>query len=504
MSLKPGGDRDILLIMGNQLFPVANLPNKSDVLVFMAEDRELCTYYRFHKHKIILFLAAMRSYADLLARHGYEVLYFKLDDPEADQFSYEEKLATVLRAHPNAGLRQFEIEDKFMERRVNALTKNLQRGTTVIKSPMFLTSRDEFKEYLKRHKKPFMKTFYEQRRRDLRILVDAKGQPVGGKWSFDEDNRQRLDPEVAIPSLPPVTENKHVKVLKNLVDKIFADHPGDANNFWLPVTQSESESWLGDFLERRLELFGDFEDAIDANQFSLFHSVLSPVMNLGLLTPDVIIQKSLVHAQKKKVPLNSLEGFIRQVIGWREFVRGIYQNYSERQDVENFFGHSRGLADCWYSGETGILPLDDAIRKTLKFGYAHHIERLMVIGCLMLLSQVDPRQVHRWFMEMYVDSSDWVMGPNVYGMSQFSDGGIFATKPYICGSNYILKMSHYKKGPWCEAWDGLYWKFVSEKFQYLAKNPRLSMMVAMWGKKTKAEQKKLLSAAELFMERVTK
>jgi deoxyribodipyrimidine photolyase-related protein len=249
--------------------------------------------------------------------------------------------------------------------------------------------------------------------------------------------------------------------------------------------------------------FGEYEDAIDPKEFSVFHSVLSPVSNLGLLTPDEVVKRTLTFAKENKTPMNSLEGFIRQVIGWREFVRGVYQNFSDKQDVSNFFKHEGKLSKVWYSAETGILPLDDSLGKTVKFGYAHHIERLMVIGCLMLLSQIHPREVHRWFMEMYVDSSDWVMGPNVYGMSQFSDGGIFATKPYICGSNYILKMSSYKKGPWCEVWDGLYWKFVSEKFQFLAKNPRLSMMVAMWGKKSKAQQKQLLQAADAFISRVT-
>ncbi len=495
--------RDVLLIMGNQLFPLEHLPTPASAVVFMAEDRELCTYCRFHKHKIILFLTAMRSYADELRRAGFEVFYSKLDDAQVANKKYEEKLADQLAARPNASVISFEIEDKFMEVRIKKLSERLGRNHRVIKSPMFLTSRDEFQVYLKGQKKPFMKTFYERQRKGLGILIDKDGKPIGGKWSFDEDNRSRLDPDIDVPGLPKIKASDHLSAVSKLVDNLFADHPGEAKDFWLATTRSEAIKWLDDFLSKKFEHFGEFEDAIAPSEFSLFHSVLSPVINLGLLTPDDVVKRTLKYAKEHKTPMNSLEGFIRQVIGWREFVRGIYQNFSEKQDVDNFFKHDRKLSPVWYTGQTGVIPLDDALTKTLKFGYAHHIERLMVIGCLMLLSQVHPREVHRWFMEMYVDSSDWVMGPNVYGMSQFSDGGIFATKPYICGSNYILKMSNYKKGPWCEVWDGLYWKFVSEKFQFLGKNPRLSMMVAMWGKKSKSEQKSLLVAADGFIDQVT-
>jgi deoxyribodipyrimidine photolyase-related protein len=495
--------RDVLLIMGNQLFPVAHLPRPGSVVVFMAEDIELCTYYRFHKHKIILFLTAMRSYADELRKAGYEIQYYKLDDTKVASKTYEQKLESELLARASASLVGFEIEDKFMEVRIKKLSERLGRSYKILKSPMFLTSRDEFQGYLRGQKKPFMKTFYEQRRKNLGILVDKDGKPIGGKWSFDEDNRSKLDPDIKVPSLPKIKSSDHLSAVSRFVDSRFEDHPGNVKDFWLPTTRAEAMRWLEDFLAKKFEHFGEFEDAIEPDEFSMFHSVLSPAMNLGLLTPDEVVKRSLLFAKEHKTPMNSLEGFIRQVIGWREFVRGIYQNFAERQDSENFFKHDRKLSQVWYTAQTGILPLDDALTKTLKFGYAHHIERLMVIGCLMLLSQIHPREVHRWFMEMYVDSSDWVMGPNVYGMSQFSDGGIFATKPYICGSNYILKMSRYKKGPWCEIWDGLYWKFVSEKFQFLAKNPRLSMMVAMWGKKSKAEQTSLLAAADSFIEKVT-
>ena len=502
-TVLPKDASGVLVVFGNQLFPVKHLPPRQSVTIFMAEDPELCTYYKFHKHKIILFLAAMRSWADAARDAGYQVHYVKITDATARRKTFEEKLSTFLKAHPSKGLVHFEIEDKFMEQRIHELALRLNLPQFTMKSPMFLTGRDEFQAYLKRTKKPFMKTFYEQRRKESGILVTKSGEPVGGKWSFDTENRQRLDPDVKIPSLPKIKANSHVREVSAAVDELFPDHPGSSADFWLPVTLDQADVWLDDFLEKRLANFGRFEDAITPHHFSLFHSVLSPAMNLGLLTPEGIVKRTLEHAQAHKIPMNSLEGFIRQVIGWREFIRGIYQNFSEKEDTTNFFKHTRRLGPQWYKASTGILPLDDALAKSIKYGWAHHIERLMVISCLMLLCEVDPQDVHRWFMEMYVDSSDWVMGPNVYGMGQFSDGGIFATKPYICGSNYILKMSDWKKGPWCEVWDGLYWKFVSEKFQYLQKNPRLSMMVAMWNKKTPAQKKALLASADGFISKVT-
>ena len=493
----------VLVILGNQLFPHKYLPPKDGLRVFMAEDRELCTYFKFHKHKIILFLAAMRSYAEDLRKAGYEVDYVSIDDAQFAAKSYEDKLDFYLQANAARRVLSFEIEDKFMDLRLSDLLSRLQIDREELQSPMFLTSRIDFKNYLKRFKKPFMKTFYEARRRDLNVLMDADGCPRGGKFSFDDENRSALPAKVSVPPLPKIQVSQHVSDVSQIVGRLFADHPGDVGGFWLPTTRGSALAWFDSFLRDRLEDFGPYEDALTTRHDVVFHSALSPMLNLGLLTPDEVIKGAISFSDKHNVPLNSLEGFLRQVMGWREFIRGIYQNYSERQDQENFFGHKRKLAKTWYEGRTGIPPLDDAIQKTLRLGWSHHIERLMVINCLMLISSIDPREAHRWFMEMFVDSSDWVMGPNVYGMGQFSDGGIFATKPYICGSNYILKMSDYKKGPWCEEWDGLYWKFVAEKSHVLQKNPRLSMMVAMWNKKSPDQQLKLLEAADCFMERNT-
>ena len=230
----------------------------------------------------------------------------------------------------------------------------------------------------------------------------------------------------------------------------------------------------------------------------MFHSLLSPYLNMGLLTPDEVVDQ--VVAAADEMPIQSVEGFVRQVIGWREFVRGVYREFGDRQEKANFWSHERELTTAWYAGETGIPPLDDVILSVQELGWAHHIPRLMILGNLMTLCEIRPQSAHRWFMEMFVDSSEWVMGPNVYGMGLFSDGGIFATKPYICGSNYLLKMSDYKKGDWCETVDGLYWRFIDKHRDFFAGNPRLALMPRALDRLDEERRKRIFAAAQEFID----
>ncbi len=225
------------------------------------------------------------------------------------------------------------------------------------------------------------------------------------------------------------------------------------------------------------------------------------MINVGLITPQDIIER--INKSSKKININSLEGYTRQIIGWREFIRGIYQNYDEKLYNNNFFGHNRKMKKSWYEGNTGLEPLDHAIQNAIKYGWSHHIERLMILSNIMNLCEVHPTQVYKWFMEMFVDSSDWVMAPNVFGMGLFSDGGIFATKPYICGSSYFLKMMEFKKGPWCDIMDGLYWKFIDRNKKFFKSNPRLSMMVNILEKIDVKRKNKIFTAANNFIKENT-
>lgn len=347
-----------------------------------------------------------------------------------------------------------------------------------------------------------MKTFYEAQRKRLKVLVTKDGEAVGGKWSFDEDNRKALPKGHKCPGIPQYVPDAIDKEVFALVDSNFPDHPGASQNFWLPTDRSGAHAWAKDFFKNRFAQFGPYEDAMSKEEPFLYHSVLTPFLNTGLITPRDCVAAALKKTQADAIPMNSCEGFIRQIIGWREFIRGIYQNFSEKQETSNFFNHQKKLNSLWYSGDTGIPPLDDVIGKVQKYAYAHHIERLMVVGSLMVLLEVDPKEGYRWFMEMFIDSSDWVMVPNVFGMALFADGGIFATKPYICGSNYYRKMSGYKAGDWCEGVDGLYWMFVRKNKDLFLRNPRTSMTVRTLEKMPKDKIARLESAANQLRERL--
>ncbi len=495
----------LVLILGNQLFPVERVKEKllheKDVIIFMREDEGLCTHFRYHKHKILFFLAAMRDYAQELRAAGFEVHYEALG---AHQGTFESRLSEAIKAYQVRGVSYFEIEDRFFETRIETLLRGLKVKPTVWQSPMFFLSRAEFKADLGATKKPFMKTFYERQRKRFKILVDSHLKPEGGQWSFDEENRKALPKDVICPSLPKFEMNPLQRQVAKQVDEAFPDHPGRTDEFWLPTNRAGAILWLDDFLKKRFREFGAYEDALTQKYPFVFHSVLTPYLNTGLLTPDEVVQRCLKVAKTENIPMNSCEGFIRQVLGWREFIRGIDQNFGEVQAKSNFWNHQRRLTDHWYQGNTGIEPLDDVIRKTLRYGYAHHIERLMVVGSLMLLLEVHPQEAYRWFMELFIDSSDWVMGPNVFGMALFSDGGIFATKPYICGSNYYKKMGGYRTGKWQLGVDGLYWSFIDRHRDFFSKNPRLSMMVKLCDKMTLEKKQSLFEAAQELKQRLTR
>ena len=491
-----GESKALLVILGNQLFPMEHLPTPDKARVFMAEDFGLCTYVRHHQQKIVLFLAAMRSYADALRAAGYDVDYRRLDT--GDKKSYEAKLQENLLESGTTGLVHFEIEDKAMEKRLIEFADSEDLERKELQSPMFTCTRDDFAAFAKDSKRLLMGEFYKQRRQQLGILVDEDGQPRGDQWSFDADNRKKLPKNVEPPPVDWATSTDHVDDVIKLVATEFADHPGNAEDFRWPTTRKQALRFLDEFVENRLEQFGPYEDAMTTRSPTVFHSVLSPCMNLGLLTPAEIIDKVMTRADE--IPLQSLEGFVRQVIGWREFVRGIYRTFGDKQDRSNFWSHEREFTEAWYEGTTGIPPLDDTIQTVQKLGWAHHIPRLMVLGNLMTLCEIRPRVAHDWFMEMFVDSSEWVMGPNVYGMGLFSDGGIFATKPYICGSNYLLKMSDYKKGPWCDIVDGLYWRFIDKHREFFAQNPRLALMPRALDRLDDDRRIRIFEAAEDFLQ----
>lgn len=321
------------------------------------------------------------------------------------------------------------------------------------------------------------------------------GKPEGGKFSFDTENRKKLPKTVSVPKHLIPKQTKKIEAAASYVESNFPDAIGSKGPFLYPFTFEQAEKALSDFIENKLSLFGDYEDAILKNESFLFHSVLTPALNIGLITPQQIIANVMTAWKTKKIPLNSTEGFLRQIIGWREFIRACYLLIGTSQRTKNHLRHKKPLPKGFWEGTTGIEPIDTTIKKILDTGYCHHIERLMVLGNFLFLTETDPNAVYDWFMQYFVDAYDWVMVPNVYGMSQYADGGLMTTKPYISGSNYLLKMSDYKKGPWSDVWDGLFWRFLEKHQDLISKNPRMKILLN-YLKKNKTKIKKKISQAE--------
>ncbi len=486
------------VIFGNQLFDPKILKKLNCNHVFMAEDYELCTYQKHHKLKLYLFLCSMREYRDELTKSGIRVSYFTLEE-RSNQSDYLKFLGKYVKNNKLKQVNFFEIEDKFLEGKI--INESASEGFDIQfhRSPMFLFSREEFASIYKDKTTFRLSDFYKYGRKKFDILVDADLNPVGNKWSFDEENRKKIPNGVTVPKIRCNQRSKHHENVANIISKKFSNHPGTLDNIWFPVKRDQVSLALDRFLEERLVNFGIYEDAVRKGQNFLFHSCISPFLNIGLITPHQIIKQVLEYHNKGHIPINSIEGYLRQIIGWREFIRGIYQLRGEQQEKTNFWNHKRQLCDSWYSGDTGIEPLDDCIKLALADGYNHHIPRLMIISNLMTLCEIDPKIIFNWFMEMYIDSSDWVMVPNVYGMATYSDGGLMSTKPYTCSSNYILKMSNYSKGKWCDILDGLYWRFIDKHKSFYQSNHRLAFQSRMLEKMNPDRKNRIFDKADGFL-----
>ncbi|HUW34175.1 MAG TPA: cryptochrome/photolyase family protein [Planctomycetota bacterium] len=439
--------------------------------VFLVEEQRFFSDFRFHKKKLVLHRASMRAYEDRLKRQGFRVRYVEWRNDNTLDF-----LFSMLRKNAIRVVYVAEMVDLTLERRFRKHCRAAGIMPVIDHTPMFLNSEQQVRSYFAGRNRFVMGPFYVHERRRLNVLVDG-GEPVGGKWSMDVLNRRKAPPGMHFPGVHPPEHSDYVREAAHYVGKWFAEHPGTVDDFIYPVTHEDAERWLDDFLRERLELFGDYEDAIVAGEPFLFHSVISPLINIGLLTPRQVLDKTLDYARHHDVRLNSLEGFVRQIIGWREFIRAVYVMAGERQRQSNFWGNHRKLPSQLYSATTDIEPVDAVIGRLLHHAYTHHIERLMVLGNFMVLCEIDPNDVYRWFMELYIDAYDWVMVPNVYGMSQFADGGLMATKPYIGSYNYLRKMSDFRPGPWAGVWGALYWRFLERHRKAFEANPRMVLLL---------------------------
>ncbi|MEJ6578832.1 MAG: cryptochrome/photolyase family protein [Akkermansiaceae bacterium] len=466
---------DVTLVFPHQLFEKHPALDPSRE-VFLLEDALLFGPdphwpLALHRKKLILHRASMKAYAASLTSQGFKVSYLDCQR-DLDTLSALEKHFPT----PPASLHFCDPVDHILSRRIQRYAEKHKVTLSQKDSPNFLSPTSWLDEIIGSKKKPFMAIFYKAQRKRMDILMDSEGEPVGGKWSFDEDNRKKLPKTQPVPEPPSAPSNDFVEEAQTYVAENFPDARGSSHGFAYAIDHTSARKWLVNFFHERFHLFGDYEDAIHTEHRIMFHSVLTPALNIGLLSPEEVVHDALAFAKKNDIPLNTTEGFIRQIIGWREFMRAMYQRHGVYERNSNFWGFTRQMPAAFYDGTTGIDPIDETIHRVLEDGYCHHIERLMVLGNFMLLCRIHPTAVYQWFMELFVDAYDWVMVPNVYGMSQFADGGLFTTKPYLSGSNYICKMSNYKKSPWCPVWDGLFWSFVADYQDVFLKNHRMSQM----------------------------
>jgi len=488
--------KTIKLIFPHQLFefnPVFSIEGS----IYLVEEHLFFNQYNFHKQKIAFHRASMKYYERFLSKQGSSVTYIEAHEPEAD-------IRILIHNLKDLGFESVLIVDPVDNWLLSRITNTCQKFKIELKildSPMFLNNTQELAHFFNPSKKKFFQTeFYKQERIKRKILIDDTGGPSGGQWTFDDENRKKFPKGKSVVKTEFPESDPYLLEAKAYTEQYFANNIGNlSETVNYPIGFKASEEWLDQFLEKRFAEFGNYEDAIVHKELLLNHSLLTPMLNAGLLTPHQIIHKTLDYSNKNKIPLNSLEGFIRQIIGWREFMRGVYVTKGSEERVRNFWGFSRKIPKSFYDGTTGIFPVDETIKKVLETGYCHHIERLMVLGNFMLLCEFDPDEVYRWFMELFIDAYDWVMVPNVYGMSQFADGGLMSTKPYVSGSNYLMKMSDYPKGQWQEIWDALFWRFLDIHRVFFLKNPRLGMLVKTFDKWDEGKKKSVHQLAENYI-----
>jgi deoxyribodipyrimidine photolyase-related protein len=455
--------KKIALVFPHQLFEKPLWEGNVE-MVYLIEDFLFFRIQEFHPQRTLFLQGALKEYQKELSK-SYRTHY--LDTKKMTKRG-------AWQTHLPKDVEEVHVSDPVDHYLFLDLCRAAKKGNwelIVHETPQFLNTRNDVEHYFSDKKKLMMADFYKKMRHRYDILLNA-GKPEGGKYSLDEENRERLPKEIKIPK---------VKVEKG--------------KCLYPTNRKDAKSWLKLFLKERFKDFGPYEDAIAQNESFLFHSVLSPFLNVGLFTPIDVLDAAL---ETKGIPLNSMEGFVRQLIGWREFMRGSYETLGVSMRTKNFFKHKKRMPKALWQGTTGIEPIDQTISKVLKTGYAHHIERLMILGNFMLLCEIDPDEVYDWFMALFIDAYDWVMVPNVYAMSQFADGGQIVTKPYVSGSSYILKMSDYKKGEWCLIWDGLFWRFLKKHSKLFGSNPRTKALLSNLERNKKTINEKI-ALAEQFL-----
>ena len=500
--------KTLRLILGDQLnikhswFEEIN----KDVLYCLFEMRQETEYVTHHIQKVIGFFSAMRQFASDLKSKDHEVIYFKINDERNGQ-NLDDNLAFLIKEHD---IERFEylLPDEYrLDKQLRSFCDSLDISSRSNATQHFYTNRDDLKEFFKGKKQFLMENFYRNMRKQHNLLM-VGDQPEGGKWNYDKSNRNKWKGDIEIPKYK-YFKNDVSRVLKD-IEKAQIKTIGkfETKTFPYPISRTQTLEQLKYFCENLLIHFGDYQDAMHTEEVNLFHSRLSFAMNLKLISPKDVVKTTLNYYRKhgKDIDISQLEGFIRQIIGWREYMRGMYwMLMPEYKTLDEFKNHNK-LADFFWNGETKMNCLKHTITNSLDNGYAHHIQRLMITGNYALLTQTHPDEVDNWYLGIYVDAIEWVQLPNTRGMSQFADGGKIATKPYVSSSSYINKMSnycntcHYNKNKKFEddacPFNSLYWNFLHEKRQQLGNNFRMKMMYSLLDKMVDSEVDKIKEKAQ--------
>ena len=501
----------LVLVLGDQLSHVLSsirMAEKGRDVVVMAEVMDEATYVPHHPKKIALVLAAMRKFASALKHEGWTVAYTKLDD-EANTGSITGEL--VRRAS------EFDADEIIATipgewRLIDALN-DLPLVVRQLPDDRFVTSPKEFADWAEGRKELRMEWFYRQVRRKTGLLME-EGEPVGGKWNYDSENRKPAPQDTRPPEPLTFEPDAVVSDVLDLVEKRFAENFGELHPFGFATDRKQALAVLDRFISCGLPRFGDYQDAMIAGEPWLWHAIISPYLNIGLLNPVEVCRRAEEAFRAGAAPLNAVEGFIRQIIGWREYVRGIYFLEGPDYTSRNALDHDRPLPALFWGGETHMRCLGEVVGQTRDHAYAHHIQRLMITGNFALLAGLDPGAVHQWYLSVYADAFEWVEAPNTIGMSQFADGGLVASKPYVSSGNYISKMSDYcsgchydvkaKTGERACPFNLLYWHFIERNRERLQNNPRMSVIYRGWDKRDADQRDEILTDATAWLDRMEK
>ena len=501
----------LVLVLGDQLshdLSSIRMAEKGRDVVVMAEVMDEATYVPHHPKKIALVLSAMRKFASALKDDGWTVAYTKLDD-EANTGSITGEL--VRRAS------EFDADEIIATipgewRLIDALN-DLPLVVRQLPDDRFVTSPKEFADWAEGRKELRMEWFYRQVRRKTGLLME-EGEPVGGKWNYDSENRKPAPQDTRSPEPLTFEPDAAVTDVLDLVEKRFAENFGELHPFGFATDRKQALAVLDHFISCGLPRFGDYQDAMIAGEPWLWHAIISPYLNIGLLNPVEVCRRAEEAFRAGAAPLNAVEGFIRQIIGWREYVRGIYFLEGPDYTSRNALDHDRPLPALFWGGETHMRCLGEVVGQTRDHAYAHHIQRLMITGNFALLAGLDPGAVHQWYLSVYADAFEWVEAPNTIGMSQFADGGLVASKPYVSSGNYISKMSDYcsgchydvkaKTGERACPFNLLYWHFIERNRERLQNNPRMSVIYRGWDKRDADQRDEILTDATAWLDRMEK